>query len=211
MFPISRSPRAKKPHLLSALTTQMILDGPCSLSSSPSSFKTANNAAVGSLPSHGPSLTLMIHLVYDEMSMVDCFAWRGTKPGAGCSRWMLSADSWRKWHNSGSLIFGELLTYAVGMYSSRSWDHRPWPGNGNKYGNLGQGKYVRLAIFPGASGAGLLILKGTKARLVCRRRGELCVADEGIVRANVADIRRGLHRVVCKPAIWDLRLSYRTK
>lgn len=56
-----------------------------------------------------------------------------------------------------------------------------------------------------------LVLKRAKAKLKFRRRGELCVADEGIVRARVADIRRGLHMVVCTSAIPDLRLTHGTE
>lgn len=206
-----RNPEAKKPTLPSTLIIQMMLDGPCSLSSFPSSSKAANNAAVGSLPNHGPSLTLMTHLVYDEMSMVDWVAWRGTKPGMGYSRWMLSAKSWRKWHKSGTLIIGKVLTNARGMCNSRFRNHRPRPVNGIQYSDLGQGEYVRLVISPGASGVGLVILKGAKAKLVFRRRGELCVADEGTVRAKVADIRRGLHIIISTYAISDSRLTSRNR
>lgn len=58
---------------------------------------------------------------------------------------------------------------------------------------LGQGAYlsVRLIRVPGASRAGLVELTGgNNARLVLCERGDLGAADEGSMRAKVADMRR---------------------
>lgn len=54
--------------------------------------------------------------------------------------------------------------------------------------------------------AGLVMFKGAKVRSVIQRTGKPCVADEAIMKARVADIKRGLHMLICTPVLSDLRL-----
>lgn len=74
-------------------------------------------------------------------------------------------------------------------------------------GHVGQGGYVRI-VFPGASSAGLVMLKGAKAGLAFRKRSKLCAADE-VIRAKAADIRSHFHMVNCKSVLPHLKLMER--
>lgn len=58
-------------------------------------------------------------------------------------------------------------------------------------------EYVRLTSPPGVSDTGLVILKGANVGLVFQWRSRICVADEGIMKAKVAEIRRRLHMMIC--------------
>ena len=125
--------------------------------------------------------------------MVYWVVWRGTKPGTGCSRYILSAKSWTKRRKSGILTMGELWNLLASPITRIARNCRPGPCKTIPYGCLGHGEYVSSVISTGASGAGLVMLEGARTRLVFRRKGKLGVENEGIMRAKVAGIKRSLH------------------
>ena len=71
------------------------------------------------------------------------------------------------------------------------------PRKGIRYGCLGQGEYFRLVCSPDATNAKLVISEGAGARLVGRRRGDICIAEEETTRVKGIDTRRDIHKVIC--------------
>lgn len=91
---------------------------------------------------------------------------------------------------------GELSNFgAPAMSRCTPSNGRPGPSRVIEYGCSGRGEYVRFAA--GASSVGLVMLKVAKTSSVFGSRDRLRAADEGIMRAKVAGVRRGLHIFIC--------------
>lgn len=87
-----------------------------------------------------------------------------------------------------------------------SMNCRPGPCKAILYGCLGHWWYFSSVISTGDSGAGRVTLKGARIRLLFRRKGKVGIENEGIMKAKVAGIKRGLHILDCMDVLSASRL-----